>query len=147
MKTTLENFLLEEDRYPLPGPLEKKRYLLEKDSESELILMIWGQGSQSPIHDHAGSGCWTRLLKGSLKEKMFQKDPLILISESNFDLQTISYVDKDEGFHQLINETHSLVYTLHFYQRPLSHCNVYDEETKAWSVLANHYDVLENAWT
>ncbi len=145
MKKSFENFFLQEELYPLPVDGEKKRYLLEKDHESELILMVWAKGSMTPIHDHAGSGCWTRLLKGDLKEKTYERGSLRLISEESFNHDGITYVDKDEGLHQLMNESGSFAFSLHLYVQPLSHCNVYDESTGLWSIMGNHYDFYEGS--
>lgn len=142
MNQMLEKFCLDESLYPVPGPGEKKRYFLSKDETSELILMIWGTEAMSPIHDHAGSECWTFLLKGELVEKVFRKDNLSLLSEETLYFRETRYIDKEEGVHQLMNKTSELVYSLHLYKKPLSHCNTYDLESRSWSILENHYDEI-----
>lgn len=126
--------------YPIPEALEKKRYLLGRNEESELILMIWGKGAKSPIHDHGGSECWTVVVSGELVEKRFSIDTLELLSEEIIGADETSYVEKESGVHQLVNESSQLVYTLHLYKAPLPFCRVYDEETSNWSILDNHFD-------
>jgi len=143
MRELFENFVLNESLFPFPLRGEKKRFLIEKNEKWELILMIWGEESQTPIHDHGGSGCWARLLKGRITEKTFLKEPLILLSKADFGLNEITYVDKDEGVHQLINSSKEIAFTLQLYMKPLNYCNVYDEVNKAWAIMGNHYDSFE----
>lgn len=140
MKEILENFNLDEHLFPLPARSEKKRFLLEKNEDWELVLMIWGPDSKSPIHDHGGSSCWARLLKGHLTEKTFFKQNLLLVFEANLELHKINFVDKDEGVHQLTNSSNEMAYTIHLYSKPLGLCNVYDEFSKVWSQMSNVYD-------
>lgn len=140
MTKTFEDFSLNESLYPPPRYGEKKRYLINKDDSSELILMIWGPGSLSPIHDHAGSECWTTILKGQLLERTFSKSPMTFLDEQIIMTGTISHIDKDEGVHQLLNSSHEPAYSLHLYKKPLAHCSVFDPDKEVWSVLENYYD-------
>lgn len=142
MIPAFEKFHLEESLYPTPERGEKKRYLLRSDHETDLVLMIWGQGAQTPIHDHAGSECWTTLVKGELLEKSFERSTLKLISETKLEKDCLSMTDKEAGVHQLINESSDFVYSLHLYRLPFSHCNVYLEAEQKWMVLDNQYDLL-----
>jgi len=36
-----------------------------------LIAMCWSPGRSSPVHDHAGSGCWLRVISGGLTESLY----------------------------------------------------------------------------
>lgn len=143
MKDILENFVLDESLFPLPLIGEKKRFLIEKNEKWELVLMVWGKESQTPIHDHGGSACWARLLKGQLSEKTFLKEPLIFLSETAYSIGQITYVDEDKGVHQLTNSSQEIAFTVHLYMKPLHYCNVYDALNKDWAIMGNHYDSLE----
>ncbi|KAJ1931047.1 hypothetical protein EC988_009921, partial [Linderina pennispora] len=35
-----------------------------------LLVLVWGEGQASPIHDHAGSHCMMKLLDGELQEDL-----------------------------------------------------------------------------
>lgn len=35
------------------------------------LLLCWGKGQQSPIHDHTGAHCFVKMLQGKLKEETF----------------------------------------------------------------------------
>jgi len=47
------------------------RNLVEKNKHYVLLLLCWGPKQQSPIHDHAGSNCWLRVMRGNLEETMY----------------------------------------------------------------------------
>src|SRR5687768_16234521 len=38
-------------------------------------VMCWGNGQRSPIHDHRGSACAVRVLRGTLTETLFEHAP------------------------------------------------------------------------
>src|SRR5436309_14784122 len=39
------------------------------------LILCWKNGQRSPIHDHKGSSCGVRILRGSLNETLFEMTP------------------------------------------------------------------------
>ena len=44
------------------------RNLIHADETFELMVVCWGPGQESPIHNHAGSNCWMGVLDGTVEE-------------------------------------------------------------------------------
>src|SRR5262245_18390171 len=40
-----------------------------------IVVLCWKNGQRSPIHDHAGSSCAVRVLRGTATETMFDFAP------------------------------------------------------------------------
>src|SRR5882757_8501547 len=47
------------------------RNLVRKGSWYHLLVLCWKNGQRSPIHDHAGSSCGVRVLRGTMTETTF----------------------------------------------------------------------------
>jgi len=122
---------------------ERKRYLLRKDDLSELVLIVWGPQSQTPIHDHGGSLCSMRVLKGEVVEQVLEKNSLSLLSHKLLTEGMSSQVQTHQ-VHQLKNESHNLTITLHLYEKPLEGCSRFDEHSRSWISLSSHYDQFED---
>jgi cysteine dioxygenase len=50
------------------------RTLVGFDNHFVALLLCWGKGQQSPIHDHAGASCWVKMLAGDLEEVLYDRD-------------------------------------------------------------------------
>ncbi len=118
---------------------EKKRYQLESHEDYEIVLMLWGVGHQTPIHDHHKSHCWTRLIQGELCERIFDTDRN-LKQETNLLVNEINYIENHIGIHQILNETNRPAISLHLYSHPLKTFHLYDESSKRWIQENNTYD-------
>ena len=44
------------------------RNLVARDEHFELMILCWGPGHESPIHNHEGEDCWMAVLDGALEE-------------------------------------------------------------------------------
>ncbi len=51
------------------------RNLLREGPWYQLLVLCWKNGQRSPIHDHAGSTCGVRVLRGVLTETTFAFAP------------------------------------------------------------------------
>lgn len=49
-----------------PRPTKHERYLLGKTPELEIWLIAWGEKASTPFLEHAGEGCWSRVIQGTL---------------------------------------------------------------------------------
>ena len=104
-----------EDRY--------LRTLVCQGDHYHLLVLCWRSGQRSPIHDHAGSTCGLRILRGTATETVFGKTPSGLIKPAHskdYRHGDVS-VSADNYIHQVSNlqaEGEDLV-TLHIYSPPL----------------------------
>ena len=52
-----------------------KRNLVRAGAGYQAWLLCWKNGQRSPIHDHSGSACVVRVLRGTLTETLFERAP------------------------------------------------------------------------
>lgn len=122
-----------------------------KDSRFGLMILAWGPGQQSPIHNHNGSHCIMRILEGTLIEKLYTRrfDETAIESDVSFSETTTSldvseiyektretelnsgktaYIHDKIGWHRVSNAStlHSAV-SLHLYAPPIEQCKTYCE--------------------
>lgn len=104
-----------EDRY--------LRNLIHEGEHYHLLVLCWRSGQRSPIHDHAGSTCGLRILRGTATETVFERSPSGLIKpicSKDYCEGDVS-VSSDDFIHQVSNlqaQCQDLV-TLHVYSPPL----------------------------
>ncbi len=88
-----------------------------------LLALCWKNGQRSPIHDHLGSSCAVRVLRGTATETFFEFAPNGLIKATSSRELPAGRVcaSQDTDIHQISNlqaGTLDLV-TLHLYSPPL----------------------------
>lgn len=88
-----------------------------------VLVLCWKNGQRSPIHDHAGSTCAVRVLRGTLTETVFEFTPHGYVKATlSRDLGPGSVTGtEDEGLHQISNlqAGDADLVTLHVYTPPL----------------------------
>jgi len=99
------------------------RNLIRSGPWYNLLALCWKNGQRSPIHDHVGSSCGVRVLRGTLTETLFEFAANGLIKATcSRDLSPGSTcASQDTDIHQISNlqpRTEDLV-TLHVYSPPL----------------------------
>jgi cysteine dioxygenase len=87
-------------------------------------VLCWKNGQRSPIHDHPGSACVVRVLRGTLTETLFERAPNghVKATFSRDFVQGSVIGSEDSDIHQVSNlqaENADLV-TLHVYSPPLN---------------------------
>jgi cysteine dioxygenase len=89
----------------------------------QALLLCWRSGQRSPIHDHRGSSCGVRVLRGTLTETIFDRTPAGQIFPTT--TQTLRQGDvcgsEDSDIHQISNlqgDGEDLI-TLHVYSPAL----------------------------
>ncbi|GEM_PF-3534732 len=141
-KNLLGNYkIVDLSQYPEMDQGEKGRYLLESHEDYELVLMVWGAGHETPIHDHHKSHCWTKLLQGSLTERIYDKD-CRLLSENHLEKNCVNYIQEKIGVHQILNLGKSEAITIHLYSNPLKTFHLFDDQTQTWIEQINEYDLI-----
>lgn len=105
------------------------RNLLVLNERFALMALVWRPGAVSSIHAHAGSGCWFRVLSGSLEEIVYtvspRKDAIAVSHIHSITDGESSYVDDDLGVHAMRNPGDGACVSLHFYAPPFKSCDVY----------------------
>jgi cysteine dioxygenase len=109
------------------------------EGECMVILMLWGPGSTTAIHDHAGSRGSVKVLHGTVKEERFLY--------KNGELKCISSVEGTPGavlhvsssdLHAVSNPTSERSISVHVYDtssNSLAGTTIYDPEQKRIGVL------------
>lgn len=112
------------------------RHLVYNDDRFQVILLGWGIGQVSPIHDHAGQRCWMIVEQGRLQITDFQwkegeGPPLLLHNEIVGGKGDDLYLDRCACVHRIANlaDWQEPAMSLHVYSRPFDSCGVYCLDT------------------
>lgn len=105
------------------GPNTYRRNLMRAGPAYHALILCWRAGQRSPIHDHRGSGCGVRVLKGTATETLFERTPAGHIYATASRKQPTGFCcsSEDADIHQLSNlepDGGDLI-TLHLYSPPL----------------------------
>jgi cysteine dioxygenase len=119
------------------GPHKYSRNLVARTPKFELMVICWGEGQVSPIHNHEGQRCWMGALDGRLEETYFifqntratkGSGPLEKTDVRVIEKGTVGYITDDIALHVIRPVTTTAV-SLHLYSLPIPECNVYDSTT------------------
>lgn len=110
------------------------RNLVRRSDLYELIVLCWGPGQCSPIHDHASQRCWMGVLDGRVAESMFHAEagsPTSLRpgTRREFERGQVAFITDDVGWHRIEPSGGAAAVTLHLYSRPIRECRIFDEST------------------
>ena len=81
----------------------------------------WNKGKETEIHDHAKNCCLMLVIRGRLREKLFNKN-IEVINTSIYKPLSISLINNKKGYHSILPEDESL--SIHFYY-PKNHITNY----------------------
>ncbi|XP_062310334.1 cysteine dioxygenase type 1 [Osmerus eperlanus] len=108
----------------------------EGNSKFNLMILCWGEGHGSSIHDHTDSHCFMKILQGQLKETLFEwpedKSNGDMVQKSQRVLQEnqCAYINDSMGLHRVENSSHTdCAASLHLYSPPFQHCQTFDQRT------------------
>lgn len=120
------------------------RNLVDKgNGKSNLLILVWNPGKGSPIHDHADAHCVMKILKGSLKETLYNmpvqaedeagsRTPPRIVKETTYNRNEVTYISDDIGLHKISNPSDTPAVSLHLYTPPHAAnfgFNLFDEKT------------------
>jgi cysteine dioxygenase len=100
-----------------------RRNLVRASRHYNLLVLCWRNGQRSPIHDHKGSNCALRVLRGNMTETLFEFAPnghvKPIFSRDMPAGAVVGSADKD--MHQVSNlqAGNADLITLHIYSPPL----------------------------
>lgn len=134
------------------NPLEWKKYAKfdryrytrnlvdEGNGRFNLMVLCWGEGHGSAIHDHADAHCVMKVLQGELCETRYawpsveeQNDnekELEELEKNTLRVNEICYINDSLGLHRVENpSTVNPAVSLHLYSPPFSTCSVFNKQT------------------
>jgi cysteine dioxygenase len=114
----------------------------EGNGRFNLMILCWGEGMGSSIHDHADAHCFVKMLDGELMETMFEwpseggkgedtaEGPMMEKGRKTCKTNNVTYINDSYGLHRMENPSHTEgAVSLHLYSPPYSKCLAFDERT------------------
>jgi cysteine dioxygenase len=105
------------------------RNLIGYDEKFTMLLLCWPANLASPVHDHAGSSCWMKILAGHMRETRYENDRSMRVkSVLELGPEEAAYIDDSRGLHKMGNASAiAPSVSLHIYSPPIARCRVFDE--------------------
>jgi len=123
-------------KYAIYDPHKYTRNLVSAgNGKYNLIVLCWGEGQGSGIHDHSNAHCVMKILEGSIKETQYEwpeaiGTPLKMKKETIYRRDDVAYINDSIGLHRVENNSHTdRTATLHFYYPAFDMCRCYDQNT------------------
>jgi cysteine dioxygenase len=113
------------------------RNLVARDERFELLLLCWGAGQESPIHNHEDQNCWMGVLEGAIEEIRFafpdqarvKPGPLAELGSQVCRRGEVAFIRDEIGLHLVRGHRGRAGVSLHLYAAPYDACNVYCPDT------------------
>jgi cysteine dioxygenase len=121
--------------YLVFNPARYVRNRLHDGPAYQALILCWRNGQRSPIHNHRGSHCGVKVLRGVATETVFARAPngLVLPVSSRDLAPGHTCATADEDIHQVSNlqAGGADLVTLHVYSPPLLRMEVFSLDTPA----------------
>jgi cysteine dioxygenase len=113
------------------------RNLVAREPRFELMILCWGEGQESPIHNHEGQDCWMAVLDGVIEEVRYPMPadggpgPIQAKGAKTFAAGEVAFIRDEMGLH-LVRPARARAaagVTLHLYSAPYDECNCYCPDT------------------
>jgi len=105
------------------------RNLIERHRKFELLLICWGKGQLTPIHDHCHSFGLMYGIEGGLSEDVYPMVPegqaMSLAYSRDIKPGGYTIISDSIGCHQLKNVHDGPSISLHLYVKPIQYCYAY----------------------
>lgn len=106
------------------------RNLIGYNAAFTLLMLCWDCGQESPIHDHAGSNCFMKILEGELHEVRYDASDaskLRLKAITQLRDEAVAYIDDTQGVHKMVNpNVEKGAISLHIYIPPYTKCSIFN---------------------
>lgn len=129
-------------------PERYSRNLVHRCDGFELLILCWGEGHESPIHDHAGQQCWMAVLDGEVEEVHYDEPdgessrPMASGRVRRFGAGGVAYIHDDIALHLIRPAPGTRGVTLHLYADPIDACRSFDPATgRATSIEVGYHSV------
>ncbi|XP_011311897.1 cysteine dioxygenase type 1 [Fopius arisanus] len=114
----------------------------EGNGRFNLMVLCWGEGHGSAIHDHADAHCVMKILQGELRETRYawpsteytdsgpEDQELREIEKNTLCTNDVCYINDSMGLHRVENpSTINPAISLHLYSPPFSTCSIFNQKT------------------
>ena len=122
--------------YALFSQQHYTRNLVERAPRFELMILCWGRGQESPIHNHEGQDCWMAVLDGAIEELRYAwpgtgPAPIRSKGALRFGRGQVAFIRDEMGLHLVRPSADATAggVTLHLYSSPYDECNCYCPDT------------------
>ena len=109
------------------------RNLVHAGPAYQALLLCWRNGQRSPIHNHRGSACGVKVLRGTATETVFRRAPngMVVADHTRHLPPGDICASEDADIHQVSNlqAGHADLVTLHVYSPPLLRMEVFSLES------------------
>ncbi|KAM6930265.1 cysteine dioxygenase type 1 [Xenentodon cancila] len=140
VQQVMESYKSNPEEWKKYAKFDKFRYTRnlvdEGNGKFNLIILCWGEGHGSSIHDHTDSHCFMKLLQGQLKESLFEwpegklHGDMVQKSERILQENKVAYINDSIGLHRVENVSHTEgAVSLHLYSPPFDYCQTFDQRT------------------
>jgi cysteine dioxygenase len=111
------------------------RNLIHAGPTYQALALCWRNGQRSPIHNHRGSNCGVKVLRGVATETLFDRAPNgMVVARGSHDLPPgHTCASADDDMHQISNlqAGGADLITLHVYSPPLLRMDMFSLDTPA----------------
>lgn len=117
------------DKYITTHSERFTRNLISSEDSYNLLLLVWGPGHGSDIHNHGGSQCFFRIMYGEILEERYDSNICTnLLQKVVLKEGSVGSINDDIAVHKMINIDESKVaISLHLYAPPYESVLVYQE--------------------
>ncbi|XP_003223077.1 cysteine dioxygenase type 1 [Anolis carolinensis] len=140
VQTLMESYESNPEEWSQYAQFDQFRYtrnLVDKgNGKFNLMILCWGEGHGSSIHDHTDSHCFMKILQGNLKETLFEWPDKKAVGEMQKKSERVlkenrcAYINDTIGLHRVENPSHTeTAVSLHLYSPPFASCNTFDQRT------------------
>lgn len=122
-------------RQPRPDTYARRLLYRDPDGRYSMVVMTWGPGQKTALHDHAGIWCVECVMDGTMEVAQYD-----LVSEHDgefrFTRQNCVHAGRGSAgclippfeYHTLGNISDSPSVTLHVYGGDMTHCHVFEPQ-------------------
>nr|XP_060617916.1 cysteine dioxygenase type 1 [Anolis sagrei ordinatus] len=140
VQTLMESYESNPEEWSQYAQFDQFRYtrnLVDKgNGKFNLMILCWGEGHGSSIHDHTDSHCFMKILQGNLKETLFAWPDKKGVGEMQKKSERVlkenrcAYINDSIGLHRVENPSHTeTAVSLHLYSPPFASCYTFDQRT------------------
>ncbi|KAJ8687121.1 hypothetical protein QAD02_022919 [Eretmocerus hayati] len=115
----------------------------EGNGKFNLMVLCWGEGHGSAIHDHAQAHCVMKILQGQLCETQYRWPKKHIEEQENecgealeeidrhvYGVNDVTYINDSIGLHRVENlSAVNPAVSLHLYSPPFDTCSVFNKQT------------------
>ena len=114
------------------SPTGYQRNLVREGPFYRMLVLCWTPGQFSPIHDHAGSTCAVRVIRGTASETVCQQTEHEVLQQTSHWVSGDVFGGSDGDIHAVGNfaPNDTPLVTLHVYSPPLTRMSLYSLEDR-----------------